>query len=94
MIQITSNPFLVTAPDTNDHELELSTHFPMQDDSVQIAIIKIRSGTWRFAVNDNAGNSPATHTSSDDRLFLTFDINTARIHCKAATAGETFLISF
>lgn len=94
MIQITSNPFLVTAPDTNDHELELSSHFPMQDGNTQVAFITVLSGTFKFAVNDSAANSPASFTSSSEKLLLTFDRNNAKLHCKAATAGETFLIHF
>lgn len=92
IMNIATNPALVTATDSADTELVFTSGIKWASyPNGATAFIEIVSGSINFNVGADA-TSGATYTDGQ-KLILTFFPNVRNIHFKAATAAQTFKIS-
>lgn len=91
-IDVTKNPMLITAADTNDNTLVFKAPIGKEDNGNLVAYIKVISGTFKFSVDSTADSASCPTWVDDEQLILTF--NTQKpIHFKAANSSETFKIA-
>ena len=94
---ITTLPELVTSADGNNHVLTINQEVFNKDPN-PIVSIEVVTGSFNFAVGEDASNSSASYTAGQ-KLVLTLrngNIRTAdkKLNFKAANASETFKISY
>lgn len=81
---------MITAVDTNNHEIDIQCgeNGPGND----CLMIEVVTGTHKFAVNQDAGNSSASYTTAGTKVIIT--VKNGRLNTKATTAGDQFRLSW
>lgn len=87
LITVSTNPYSVVSADTNDNTIS----FGNSDYSKKEVMICVTTGSIQFCLNAAATNG-STVTTSQGWFVLTIDQGDT-LHFKAATTGDTFVIS-
>lgn len=90
-----SNPVLVTSSDTSSSEIQFTQVqvIPLELQGVNLAIIKVISGTFQFNVGSAVVSTSASYTVGDIVPPLQFINGAKNIFYKAGASSQTFQIA-
>ena len=96
-LTINALPELVTSADGNNHVLTINQDVFDRDPN-PIVSIEVVTGSFNFAVGEDASNSSASYTAGQ-KLVLTLrngvrNLPDKKLNFKAASGSETFKISY
>lgn len=89
MANVSVNPQMITAVDTNDDTLNFT--LPNGPGNNSPAFIEIVTGTFKFALDQSASLSSASWTTAGTKFPITI---TGKLHYQATNAGDQFRISW
>lgn len=83
-------PARVVAVDTADHEIEI--HPSLSDEVGETGYIEVTTGSFAFSVGRLVSSGSAVYASASNNKFIV-TMKSGRIHYKATTAGDIFVLS-
>lgn len=92
-MNITNNPFLVTAPDTAVIELNIMDELP-KPRPITTAFIEVTVGSFKFAVGSSTDINNSPTFSAGAKVPISFVDGEDPLYAKATTANDKFIISW